>query len=119
MKRGKRRGIGISCMLEHSGGTPLEGAWLTFPGDGTLVVNLNVQSTGQGHASVFPRLIAERLGIASDKVRHHHGDSALEIAGYASVGSRSAMTAGASIIRSMHLTIEAPAVIAEREPTDA
>ena len=30
-KRGKYRGIGISCMLEHSGGTPLEGAWLTFP----------------------------------------------------------------------------------------
>ena len=55
-------------MLEHSGGTPLEGAWLTFPGDGTLIVNLNVQSTGQGHASVFPPLVAERLGIPRDKV---------------------------------------------------
>jgi carbon-monoxide dehydrogenase large subunit len=105
-KRGRYRGIGISCMLEHAGGTPLEGAWLTFPGDGTLVVNLNVQSTGQGHASVFPRLIAERLGIAADEVRHHHGDSALEIAGYASVGSRSAMTAGASIVKCIDLIIE-------------
>ena len=105
-KRGKYRGIGLSCMLEHSGGSPLEGAWLTFPGDGTLTVNLNVQSTGQGHASVFPRLIAERLGIAADKVRHHHGDSALEIAGYASVGSRSAMTAGASIVKCIDLMIE-------------
>ncbi len=76
-RRGKYRGIGLSCMLEHSGGSPLEGAWLTFPGDGTLIVNLNVQSTGQGHASVFPRLIAERLGIAADKVRHHHGDFGL------------------------------------------
>ena len=54
-KRGKYRGIGISCMLEHAGGAPIEGALLTFPGDGTLTVNLNVQSTGQGHASVFPR----------------------------------------------------------------
>ena len=35
-KRGKYRGIGLSCMLEHSGGAPLEGALLTFPGDGTL-----------------------------------------------------------------------------------
>jgi aerobic carbon-monoxide dehydrogenase large subunit len=105
-RRGKYRGIGLSCMLEHSGGSPLEGAWLTFPGDGTLAVNLNVQSTGQGHASVFPRLIAERLGIAADKVRHHHGDSALEIAGYASVGSRSAMTAGASIVKCIDLMIE-------------
>jgi aerobic carbon-monoxide dehydrogenase large subunit len=67
-KRGRYRGLGISCMLEHSGGSPLEGAWLTFPGNDTLTVNLNVQSTGQGHASVFPPLIAERLGIPRDKV---------------------------------------------------
>ena len=105
-KRGKYRGIGLSCMVEHAGGTPLEGALLTFPGDDTLVVNLNVQSTGQGHASVFPRLVAERLGIATEKVTHRHGDSALEIPGYASVGSRSAMTAGASIVKCIGLIIE-------------
>ena len=105
-KRGKYRGIGLSCMVEHAGGTPLEGALLAFPGDDTLVVNLNVQSTGQGHASVFPRLVAERLGIAPERVTHRHGDSALEIAGYASVGSRSAMTAGASIIKCIGLIIE-------------
>ena len=104
--RGKYRGIGISCMLEHAGGTPIEGARLTFPGDGTLTVNLNVQSTGQGHASVFPRLVADRLGIARDKVTHKHGDSALEIAGYASVGSRSAMTAGAAIVKCIDLMLE-------------
>jgi len=105
-KRGRYRGIGISCMLEHSGGSPLEGAWLTFPGNDTLTVSLNVQSTGQGHASVFPPLIAERLGIPRDKVHHRHGDSALEIAGYASVGSRSAMTAGASIVKCINLIVE-------------
>jgi carbon-monoxide dehydrogenase large subunit len=104
--RGKYRGIGISCMLEHAGGTPLEGAWLTFPGDGTLTVNLNVQSTGQGHASVFSRLVADRLGIARDKITHKQGDSALEIAGYAAVGSRSAMTAGAAIIKCVDVMLE-------------
>ncbi len=105
-KRGRYRGIGISCMLEHAGGSPIEGAWLTFPGNGTLTVNLNVQSTGQGHASVFPRLVAERLGIPRNTVNHRHGDSALEIAGYASVGSRSAMTAGASIVGCIGLIVE-------------
>src|ERR1700678_530969 len=105
-QRGKYRGIGLSCMLEHAGGAPLEGALLTFPGDGTLVVNLNVQSTGQGHASIFPRIVAERLGIARENVTHRHGDSALEIAGYASVGSRSAMTVGASILKCITLIIE-------------
>jgi len=105
-RRGKYRGIGLSCMLEHAGGAPVEGALFTFPGDNTLVVNLNVQSTGQGHASVFPPLVAERLGIARDRVIHKHGDSALDIAGYASVGSRSAMTAGASVVKCIDVMLE-------------
>ena len=39
---------------------------------------LNVQNTGQGHATVFPRLVAERLGIPAEKIPHRHGDSSLE-----------------------------------------
>ena len=53
-KRGRYLGLGISCFLEHAGGAPTEGARLMFPGGDTLVVALNVQSTGQGHATVFP-----------------------------------------------------------------
>ncbi len=30
-----------------------------FPGNDTLLLRLNVQNTGQGHATVFPRLIAD------------------------------------------------------------
>ncbi len=100
-KRGKYRGLGISCVLEHSGGSPLEGAAVAFPGDSTMLLELNVQSTGQGHASVFPRLAAERLGIPAESVRHEHGDSAFDIVGGASVGSRSAMTAGGAIVTTL------------------
>src|SRR5690606_28634027 len=45
--RGTYRGLGISCFLEHSGGVPTEGALLAFPGDGTILLGMNVQSTGQ------------------------------------------------------------------------
>ncbi len=62
-KSGKYRGLGISCMLEHAGGSPTESALLEFPGNETLQLRLNVQNTGQGHATVFSRLIGERLGI--------------------------------------------------------
>ena len=79
-KRGKYRGFGICCLLEHSGGAPVESAKLSFPGDGTLLLTLNVQNTGQGHATVFPRVIAEKLGIPADKIPHAHGDSSNEIA---------------------------------------
>ena len=105
-RRGRLRGIGISCMLEHAGGIPTEGALLAFPGDGTITVGLNVQSTGQGHASIFPRLVAERLGLPRSTVTHRRGDSALEIAGYASVGSRSAMTAGAALVKCIEVLLE-------------
>jgi carbon-monoxide dehydrogenase large subunit len=92
-------------MLEHAGGAPLEGALLTFPGGERLVVNLNVQNTGQAHASVFPRLVAERLGIPAQKIGHRHGDSSLEIAGFASVASRSAMAVSHSLVRAVDLLL--------------
>jgi len=104
-RHGKYRGLGVSCMLEHAGGAPIEGAAVAFTGDQagtqTMVLGLNVQSTGQGHASVFPRLAAERLGIAADQIRHQHGDSAQEIPGFASVASRSAMTAGSAVLATL------------------
>jgi carbon-monoxide dehydrogenase large subunit len=90
-KRGQYRGLGISCMLEHSGASPLEAASLSFPGGEKLLLGLNVQSTGQGHATTFALLLAQRLGISPTHIAHRHGDSALELAGYASVGSRAAM----------------------------
>jgi carbon-monoxide dehydrogenase large subunit len=100
-KRGKYRGIGISCMLEHAGGVPLEGTSLSFPDGETLLLGLNVQSTGQGHATVFIPLLAERLGIKPEQIAHRHGDSAMEVAGYASVGSRSAMTVSHAMIKTV------------------
>ena len=105
-KRGKYRGLGICCVLEHSGGAPTETALLTFPGNDTLQLSLNVQNTGQGHATVFPRVIAERLGIPAEKIPHRHGDSSLELPGYASVGSRSGMTVSHSLVKAIDAIIE-------------
>jgi carbon-monoxide dehydrogenase large subunit len=102
-RRGRHRGLGISCMLEHAGGFPLEGTALSFPGGEKLVLGLNVQSTGQGHATTFNPMVAQRLGIDPRQIEHRHGDSSMEIAGYASVGSRSAMTVSHALIK----TIEA------------
>jgi carbon-monoxide dehydrogenase large subunit len=88
-------------MLEHAGGFPLEGTALTFPGGEELVLGLNVQSTGQGHATVFIPMLAKRLGIGPEQIAHRHGDSAMEIAGYASVGSRSAMTVSHALLKTV------------------
>ena len=121
-KLGMYRGIGISCMLEHAGGFPLEGTELKFPGGEKLFLNLNVQSTGQGHATVFNPMLAERLGIDAELITHQHGDSAMEIAGYASVGSRSAMTVSHALVKTVEALLTKGKTIAaacsrRRKPT--
>ncbi|MFN3350973.1 xanthine dehydrogenase family protein molybdopterin-binding subunit, partial [Pseudorhodoplanes sp.] len=105
-QRGKLRGLGISCFLEHSGGVPNEGAWLTFPGNGTLVVSLNVGNTGQGHATVYSRLVADKLAIDPAQVKHRQGDSDFEIKGAPSVASRSTITAGTAVVRTIEAMLE-------------
>src|SRR5262249_26575601 len=105
-KRGRRRGMGISCLLEHSGGTPTESAALNFTDDGKLMVALGVHSTGQGHATVYKRLAAERLGISPDRVFVRQGDSALNVGPGASVGSRPPRTAGTAMAPTAETLIE-------------
>jgi aerobic carbon-monoxide dehydrogenase large subunit len=105
-KRKKLRGIGVSCMLEHAGAMPTESASLMFSDDASLMMGLNVQSTGQSHATVFARVVAERLGIDPNTIVHKHGDSAMQLPGFASVGSRSAMCAGAALVKTAEAVIE-------------
>jgi aerobic carbon-monoxide dehydrogenase large subunit len=104
-RRGKLRGIGISCFLEHAGGVPTEGAALAFPGDGVVELWLGSQSTGQAHASVFPRVVAQQLGIPADRVRMRQGDSSLGVASASTVASRSTVTAGTAIVRAAETVI--------------
>ena len=104
-RRKRWRGIGISCMLEHAGALPTESAYLSFPAGDRLVMALNVQSTGQSHATVFGRLLADHLGIDRKTIEHQHGDSAREIVGFASVGSRSAMAAGNAIVKTADIML--------------
>ncbi|MGH6683517.1 MAG: xanthine dehydrogenase family protein molybdopterin-binding subunit, partial [Pseudolabrys sp.] len=104
-KRKKLRGIGVSCMLEHAGAMPTESASLGFPGDDKLILGLNVQSTGQSHATVFGRLLAGKLGIDQAKIEHRHGDTNMGLTGAPSVGSRSAMCAGNVIMHTADIVL--------------
>jgi aerobic carbon-monoxide dehydrogenase large subunit len=103
---GKLRGLGISCFLEHAGGQPSESAAIRFPGDGSVVVALGAQSTGQGHRTVFRKLAAERLGIPVERVTVRQGDTRLGVPGSGTVASRGAMTSGAAIVGVVEAVIE-------------
>ncbi|HTZ80161.1 MAG TPA: xanthine dehydrogenase family protein molybdopterin-binding subunit [Stellaceae bacterium] len=103
---GRRRGIGVSCFLEHAGGQPGEEAAIGFPGGDRLTVAMAVQATGQGHATLFRRLAAARLGISEERVTVRQGDTRLDLAGTASVASRTTSAAGSAILRTVDLMLE-------------
>jgi carbon-monoxide dehydrogenase large subunit len=106
LRRKKWRGIGVSCFLEHAGGLPTESAALLFPGEDKLVLGIGVQNTGQGHATIYPRLIGAKLGIPAAQIVHRHGDTNLDLKGNPSVGSRSTMTVSSALYRAVDLMLE-------------
>ena len=97
-QRGKLRGLGMACFVETAGGFLEEGAKIEFADDGAVEAILAVQSNGQGHATSFAQVVADRLDVPFEKVRIVEGDSDTTPAtGFASVASRSAALAGSAI----------------------
>ena len=111
---GKLRGIGVSCFLEHAGGVSGDEAGVRFPGKNALVVALGMHPSGQGHASLYRRLAASQLGIAETSVTVRQGDTDLDIAGGASVASRSTTAAGSALVRTIELVVEKGRKLASR-----
>src|SRR5262249_38491854 len=120
-KRGRARGIGISCFLEHAGGVPVESAAVRFPGGDKAVVALGVQGTGQGHGTVYSRLAARQFGIDAKFVQVQQGDSRLGVPSGGTVASRSTMMAGSALYRAVETAIAKGKKVAARafEATEA
>ena len=106
--RARSRSRPASCAASASpafssiaGGTPSEGRRARFPGDEHAAARaLGVQSTGQGHATIYPparRRAARHRRPSRSSTRH--GDTDLDLDGMPSVASRSTMTAGSAIVK--------------------
>jgi carbon-monoxide dehydrogenase large subunit len=103
---GKRRGLGLSCFLEIAGGQPGEGAVVGFPGSNKLLLAIGVQASGQGHRTVYRRLVAERLGIPAEAIEVAHGDSDGEVPSAGAVASRSTVAVGGAVAAALDAMLE-------------
>jgi len=103
---GRKRGLGVSCFLEIAGGQPGEGASVGFPGSSKLLLAIGVQASGQGHRTVYRRLVAERLGIPAEQVDFTIGDSDDEVPSVGAVASRSTMSVGGAVAAALDAVIE-------------
>jgi carbon-monoxide dehydrogenase large subunit len=95
---GVYRGIGISGYVEGTAIGPFEGASVKLDLSGRALVATGAVNSGQGHETSFAQVAADALGIPLDWVTVVGGDTAAVVFGVGTFASRSAVTAGSSIV---------------------
>jgi len=125
--RGLLRGRGLACYLEVTAPPGKEMGGIRFEPDGRVSLVTGTLDYGQGHASAFAQVVAERLGLPFDLLDLVQGDSDELVAGGGTGGSRSIMSSGKALLAAAdeverrglalaaHLLEAAPADIAFEE----
>jgi carbon-monoxide dehydrogenase large subunit len=113
-RRGKKRGIGMSCYIEACGIAPSaavgslgagvglwESAEVRVNAVGTIEVMTGSHSHGQGHETTFAQLVADRFGIPIDSVNIVHGDTDKVQMGMGTYGSRSGAVGMSAVVKAL------------------
>ena len=99
-------GIGLCTYVERSGVGEEFGAVEACP-DGMVLALSGCCSTGQGHETSFPQVVAAVLDVAADRVRLVERDTAVVPRGIGSFASRSMQIGGAALHRAAAKLIDA------------
>ncbi|NUB43734.1 xanthine dehydrogenase family protein molybdopterin-binding subunit [Fertoebacter nigrum] len=92
--KGLLRGMGLATYIEAILGDPSETARVEFHADGTVSLYVGTQSNGQGHETVYTRMLHEATGIPEHLIRIVQGDSDRIATGGGTGGSRSVTVQG-------------------------
>jgi carbon-monoxide dehydrogenase large subunit len=103
---GRLRGIGIATYVEACGNNGPETAAITLDRDGGVTLLIGSQSTGQGHATSYAQLIAQRLDLPPERVRVIQGDTDRIKSGAGTGGSSSIPVGGVSVDRATKKLVE-------------
>jgi aerobic carbon-monoxide dehydrogenase large subunit len=119
---GVYRGIGISGYVEGTAIGPFEGVTVKLDLAGRALVATGAINSGQGHETSFAQVAADALGVPLDWVTVVGGDTALVPFGVGTFASRSAVTAGSSIVDACREVrgklVRAAAALLEAAPDD-
>jgi len=103
---GKRRGFAVAPYLECTGGAPKEYAGVTFHSDGSVDLAVGSQSTGMGHETALPQILASKLGISQDRIRYIQADTDATPHGGGHGGSRGLELGGNAVGQSAGLVVD-------------
>jgi carbon-monoxide dehydrogenase large subunit len=108
--QGRWIGVGLACYTEYTGMgsavfrrrgmsdvSGIEAGRLTVEPDGTVRCAVSFPSQGQGHGTVVAQLVADRLGVAPDRVCLLPVDTAASPWGSGTFASRGAVALGGSV----------------------
>ena len=97
---GRVVGTGVAVYVERAGGM-FEAAEVSVAEDGRVLVRSSASPHGQGHATTFAQIVADRLGVEPEDVDLEFSDSATVPAGVGTFGSRSLTMAGSALVRAL------------------
>jgi aerobic carbon-monoxide dehydrogenase large subunit len=97
-KAGRLRGIGIATYLEAGGGgsAAKDQVAAEFDADGNMTLFAVTHSSGQGHETVFPQIVAAALGIDTANIRFYPRPPETALTGSGTGGSRGALGTGSA-----------------------
>src|SRR5687768_486882 len=97
-RAGRLRGIGIATYLEAGGGgaAPKDEVAVKFHADGGMTLYAVTQSSGQGHETVFPQIVADTLGIDVASIELYPRSPEGGLVGNGTGGSRGALGTGSA-----------------------
>jgi carbon-monoxide dehydrogenase large subunit len=109
-RHGKLVGIGLACYTEYTGmgsevfrgrgmdDVPgIEAASVRVEPDGGVCCATSFPSQGQGHATTIAQIVADRLGVALERVRVEPTDTRVAPLGSGTFGSRGAVSIGGTV----------------------
>jgi aerobic carbon-monoxide dehydrogenase large subunit len=109
-RHGKLVGIGLACYTEYTGmgsdvfrgrgmdDVPgIEAASVRVEPDGGVRCATSFPSQGQGHATTIAQILADRLGVALERVRVEPTDTRVAPLGSGTFGSRGAVSIGGTV----------------------
>ena len=95
---GRYLGVGVVNYVEATATVPLESAVVRVGADGGVTVVSGAAPQGQGHVTMFSRLVGRVLGVAPDAIEVLTGDTALVAQGGGTYGSRTAAIGGSAAL---------------------
>ncbi len=102
----RQLGIGVSVYVEVTASWPTEWSSVEVHTDGSATIRAGTSAHGQGHATAFAMIAADRLRIPVGSIRLVESDTALIPTGGGTGGSRSLQLGGSAVRGAANAVLE-------------